>query len=317
MLTASGYDISIEYNRDKVKKDVDFRDYSYEVESVLADGRPVTDSNENTYITNTSQGGGYSITTAVQKGFDNGLELYFGYTNMHQEDVAAMTSAQHSSSYGYQPRGYGEIVPAARSSFMNEHKFVLALSYTTQIIGDNDTTFSLLGIRKSGEPHSITFDGDSFNGRGRDGYDLAYIPTGADDPNVVFSSGQVAQDVMNFVNSKGCISKYAGQIIPRNTCDNPWQGRIDLRITQEIALGDKGHKLVGYLDVQNLYNLLSNSHGWAQEVNYNVSRAIIVDGADDSGRYEISGVDTDDSYFFSTANGQSMWQINFGLAYRF
>ena len=317
MLTASGYDISIEYNRDKVKKDVDFRDYSYEVESVLADGRPVTDSNENTYITNTSLGGGYSLTTAVQKGFENGLELYFGYTNMHQEDVAAMTSAQHSSSYGYQPRGYGELVPAARSSFMNEHKFVLALSYTTQIIGDNDTTFSLLGIRKSGEPHSITFDGDSFNGRGRDGYDLAYIPTGADDPNVVFSSGQVAQDVMNFVNSKGCISKYAGQIIPRNTCDNPWQGRIDLRITQEIALGDKGHKLVGYLDVQNLYNLLSNSHGWAQEVNYNVSRAIIVDGADDSGRYEISGVDTDDSYFFSTANGQSMWQINFGLAYRF
>ena len=317
MLTASGYDISIEYNRDKVRKDVDFRDYSYEVESVLADGRPVTDSNENTYITNTSQGGGYSLTTAVQKGFDNGLELYFGYTNMHQEDVAAMTSAQHSSSYGYQPRGYGEIVPAARSSFMNEHKFVLALSYTTQIIGDNDTTFSLLGIRKSGEPHSITFDGRSFNGSGRDGYDLAYIPTGADDPNVVFSSGQVAQDVMNFVNSKGCISKYAGQIIPRNTCDNPWQGRIDLRITQEIALGDKGHKLVGYLDVQNLYNLLSNSHGWAQEVNYNVSRAIIVDGADDSGRYEISGVDTDDSYFFSTANGQSMWQINFGLAYRF
>ena len=317
MLTANGYDISVEYNRDKVRKDVDFRDYSYEVESVLADGRPVTDSNENTYITNTSLGGGYSLTTAVQKGFENGLELYFGYTNMHQEDVAAMTSAQHSSSYGYQPRGYGEIVPAARSSFMNEHKFVLALSYTTQIIGDNDTTFSLLGIRKSGEPHSITFDGRSFNGSGRDGYDLAYIPTGADDPNVVFSSGQVAQEVMDFVNSKGCISKYAGQIIPRNTCDNPWQGRIDLRITQEIALGDNGHKLVGYLDVQNLYNLLSSSHGWAQEVNYNVSRAIVVSGADDNGKYLISGVDSDDSYFFSTANGQSMWQINFGLAYRF
>ena len=41
----------------------------------------------------------------------------------------------------------------------NKHKFVLALSYTTQIIGDNDTTFALLGIRKSGEPHSITFGG--------------------------------------------------------------------------------------------------------------------------------------------------------------
>ena len=236
---------------------------------------------------------------------------------MEQRDVAAMTSAQHSSSYGYQPRGYGEIVPAARSSFMNEHKMVLALSYTTQIIGDNDTTFSLLAIRKSGEPHSITFNGRSFNGSGRSGYDLAYIPTGVGDPNVVFASDAVANDVMDFVNSKGCISKYAGQIIPRNTCDNPWQGRIDLRITQELALNDKGHKLVGYLDIQNLYNLLSNSKGWAQEVNYNVSRAIDISGADDNGRYLIDGVDTDDSYFFSTSNGQSMWQINFGLAYRF
>ena len=317
MLTQSGYDVSVEFNRDKVRKDVDFKDYSYEVEDTLADGRPVTDSSENTYITNTSFGGGYSFTTAVQKGFDNGLEMYFGYTNMEQRDVAAMTSAQHSSSYGYQPRAYGEIVPAARSSFMNQHKFVLALSYTTQIIGDNDTTFALLGIRKSGEPHSITFGGDSFNGRGRDGYDLAYIPTGVNDPNVVFASADVANDVMSFVNSKGCIAKYAGTIIPRNTCDNPWQGRIDLRITQEIKLGDKGHSLVGYLDVQNLYNLLSNSRGWAQEVGSNVSRAIDIDGADSDGRYLISGVDTDDSYFFSTSNGQSMWQINFGLAYRF
>ena len=317
MLTANGYDISVELNRDIVRKDVDFKDYNYTVEGVLADGRPVTDSNENTYITNTSHGGGYSLTTAVQKSFDNGLEFYLGYTNMEQRDVAAMTSAQHSSSYGYQPRGYGEIVPAARSSFMNEHKMVLALSYTTQIIGDNDTTFSLLAIRKSGEPHSITFNGRSFNGSGRSGYDLAYIPTGVGDPNVVFASDAVANDVMDFVNSKGCISKYAGQIIPRNTCDNPWQGRIDLRITQELALNDKGHKLVGYLDIQNLYNLLSNSKGWAQEVNYNVSRAIDISGADGNGRYLIDGVDTDDSYFFSTSNGQSMWQINFGLAYRF
>ncbi len=134
---------------------------------------------------------------------------------------------------------------------------------------------------------------------------------------MVFASADVANEVMAFVNSKGCISAYAGTIIPRNTCDNPWQGRIDLRITQEIKLGDNGHKLVGYFDIQNLYNLLSNSRGWAQEVNYNVSRAIDIDGADSSGRYLISGVDTDDSYFYSTANGQSMWQINFGLAYRF
>ena len=52
----------------------------------------------------------------------------------------------------------------------------------------------------------------------------------------------------------------------------------------------------------------------------NLGRADITSieaGADDSGRYLIDGVDTDDNYFYSTSNGQSMWQINFGLAYRF
>ena len=120
--------------------------------------------------------------------------MYTGYTNMEQKDVYAMTSAQHSSSYGYQPRANGENVPEARSSFMAEDKFVLALSYTTQIIGDNDTKFSMLGIRKSGEPYSITFDGDAFNGKGRDGYDLAYIPTGVNDPYCLLYTSDAADE---------------------------------------------------------------------------------------------------------------------------
>ena len=316
MQTANGYDFSVEYNLDRTNKDVSFKDYSYEVEGYLADGRPITDSNENTYITNSGDGGGKAFTFTLSKDFDNGIEMYAGYTRMEQEDVSAMTSAQHSSSYGYQPRGYGELYPAARSSFMAENKLVLALSYSSQFFEFGDTRFSLFALRKSGEPYSITLDGNSFNGQGEYGYDLAYIPTGTDDPNVVFSSSDVANDVMAFVNSDGCISKYRGVIIPRNTCDSPYQGRIDLRITQDINLFDD-YKLIAYFDIQNLANLLDDEKGWAQEVSRNVSRAIIIDGADDLGRYNITGVDPDDGYFYSTNNGQSMWQMNLGVTLRF
>ena len=157
---------------------------------------------------------------------------------MEQRDVAAMTSAQHSSSYGYQPRGYGEIVPAARSSFMNEHKFVLALSYTTQIIANNDTRFSLVYWARSGEPYSVTFGGyDSgfANDKAENAYDLAYIPTGVDDPNVVFSSTAVAEAVMAHVNSSG-LAGYKGTHAPRNAFDSPWTRSLDLRITQDINI---------------------------------------------------------------------------------
>ena len=313
--TANGYDITVEYNNDQVKQDVAFKDASFEIESTLADGRVTSDSGENTYLTNTQDGGGHAFTLTASKEFDNGISMYTGYTNMETRDVFAMTSAQHSSSYGYQPRGNGENVPEARSSFMAEDKFVIALSYTAQLIGDNDTKFSLLGIRKSGEPYSITFDGDAYNGKGRDGYDLAYIPTGPNDPKVVFSSAAAATEVMNFVNSS-CASGAKGTIIARNTCTAPTQTRIDMRITQNFDVMD-GHKVIVYLDIQNLMNLLDEDKGWAQEVGSNVSRAIMIDGADAQGRHIMTGADSDDNFFYSTSNGQSMWQMNLGVAYKF
>ena len=316
MLTASGYEIAVEYNYEDVNKDVIFKDADYEEERILADGRPVTDGNQNIYITNSGEGGGYALTTTVGKTLDNGVDIYLGYTKMNVEDVSAMTSAQHDSSYGYQPRGFGEAYPAARSSFMNAHKFVGALTYTTQLIGSNDTKFSLLFTRKSGEPYSVTFDGRSFNGQGRSGYDLAYIPSGVDDPNVVFSSDEVASDVMSYVNSNQCIATHKGSMVPRNSCDGKWSGSLDLRITQDIGIRD-GQKIVVYFDVTNIRNLINDEKGWQQEVSYNQSKGIIISGADDQGRYQITGVDPDDGYFFSTSNGQSMWMMNLGVAYKF
>ena len=178
--------------------------------------------------------------------------------------------------------------------------------------------FSLLFTRKSGEPYSVTFDGRSFNGQGRSGYDLAYIPSGVDDPNVVFSSDEVASDVMSYVNSNQCIATHKGSMVPRNSCDGKWSGSLDLRITQDINLGND-QKVIIYLDITNLLNLIDDERGIIKEYS-NRSRQIILDEDnpyDSQGRYNIVGVDPDDGLFIQNRYGQSSYQWNLGFKYQF
>ena len=108
----------------------------------------------------------------------------------------------------------------------------------------------------------------------RDRYDAAYIPTGASDPNVVFASSSVADAVMAHVNGSG-LASYKGQIVPRNAFNSPWIRTLDLRITQDINIAND-HKVIVYLDVTNLLNLIDDEDGIIREYS-NRSRQIILD----------------------------------------
>ena len=238
---------------------------------------------------------------------------------MDSSDVYPLTSAQAESAYGYTQRFDGENLDATRTSFMVEHKFLATLDYTTQFIGNNDTRFSLVFVRKSGEPYSVTFDEgwDSITGNSRfyGGYSLAYIPKDTTDPNVSFSSTAVADAVMAHVNSTG-LSGYKGTYAPRNEFNSPYYSRLDLRITQDINLFDD-HKVIVYLDLLNLLNWLDDEKGIVKEYSYNTSRQLITDGVTSDGRIKIKGVDPDDSLYIQNNDGQSAYQINLGFKYSF
>ena len=211
------------------------------------------------------------------------------------------------------PKNDGENLRAERSNFMVEHKFISSLDYTTQLIGDNDTRFSLVYVAKSGEPYSVTFDGDSMTD-GNDGYDLAYIPTGASDSKVEFASDAVAAAVMAHVNGSG-LAGYRGTYAPRNAFNSPWIRSLDLRITQDIQVME-GHKVIVYLDITNILNLIDDEKGIVQEYG-NRSRQIELSGISADGKFQISGVDPDDSLYVYNENGQSAYQFNLGFKYQF
>jgi len=319
LLLDNGWDVTFEYNLDQVNKAVFFTDLGLEREGTLADGRGYYGGRGDYRLTNTDEGTTEAFTISGAKQFGD-LNFYAGYTNMRANDIFELTSAQSESSYGRSVRADGENISAARSNFMVEHKFITTLDYTTQIFGNNDTRFSLVYVAKSGEPYSVTFDGydDAFaNDRSDGGYDAAYIPTGASDPNVVFSSAAVAETVMAHVNGSG-LAGYKGQIVPRNAFNSPWIRSLDMRITQDIQVME-GHKVILYLDITNLLNLIDDDKGIVREYS-NRSRQIILDEDnpyDSQGRYNIIGVDPDDGLFVYNQDGQSSYQWNLGFKYQF
>ena len=200
---------------------------------------------------------------------------------------------------------------------MIDEKWIFSLDYTAKLIGDNDTRFSLVYISKSGENFSVTYDTgyNSVGGASYGGYDLAYIPTGAADPKVNFASAGVAASVMEHINNTG-LRNYKGTYAPRNAFQGPDYRRVDLRITQDINVWND-HKLIVYLDVLNLLNLLDDDKGIVEEYSFNNSRQILVNGVDSQGRVNITGVDPDDSLSVVNFNGQSVWQVNLGFKYSF
>ena len=121
---------------------------------------------------------------------------------------------------------------------------------------------------------------------------------------------------MAHVNNTG-LSQYKGGIAPRNAFNSPWNSSLDLRITQDINTGIG--KVILYLDVTNILNLLNDDRGIVREYS-NRSRQIILDEDnpyDSQGRYNIVGVDPDDGLYVYNKDGQSSYQWNLGFKYEF
>ena len=323
-VTASGYSVTLEMNRDRVDQGVFYKDLQLtSTGTTRADGRPVYSSKSpDLYLTNSSQGSADAFSFTIAKSFGD-LKAMYAFSSVDAKDVYPLTSAQAEGVYGNTQRWDGENLKARPSNFMIDSKQILSLDYTTQIFGQNDTRFSLVYVRKSGERFSVVFDEVGYNSVGGSpnfyaDNSLAYIPTGATDPNVVFTSAAVAAQVMSHINNTG-LSNFKGTYAPRNAFEGPKFSKLDLRITQDINVW-RDHKAILYFDFLNILNYLNENKGQVKEYSYNSSRQIVLGGStgvDDQGRYIIKGVDPDDNLNVYNNDGQSVWQMNFGFKYQF
>jgi len=285
-------------------------------------------------LTNGGSFRSHSASFVLSKDFNGGLftdegSAYFslGYAFSDSQDRRNMYNSTAGSNYD-QTAAFDRQNPAASRGFFNSrHNITLSTSFEEKFFGDYGTRFGFTAVARSGRPYSLTFTGSGVFNDSASGSDnaLAYIPTGANDPNVSPSStAGVAQTIADFASNLGCAKKYMGRTIDRNTCSNDWYFDVDLSFSQELPgpgnLFGKKDKIKLYATMDNFLNFLDQD--------WNVQRR-----RDFAGRQDIanvSGVDAQGRYIFTSAAGSttfdadnlvnvssSVWRLKVGVSYEF
>jgi hypothetical protein len=264
------------------------------------------------------------FSTALAKQWDNGISMTMSYAHQDVEENHAGSSSQAQSNYKHNVIQSRNIDFVARGNYEVEHNLKINLGYQAELFAGYKTNINLFFERRSGRPFSwVTGNyrdgdfGDTSDFDTNHAY-LAYIPSGADDPNVNWDESGMSWDELEVHLNKAGISE-RGEILDRNTGTQPWVTTMDLSIKQQIPGISEGHKGEVFLMVDNLANLLNDD--WGVEKNFQYPQQDIYDfgGLDDDGKYTIDkvygGADTRNNSGIVTKS--SGWQMKVGITYRF
>lgn len=286
------------------------------------DGRPIyTDSrafNTDYVLTNVKGKDAESTQFAIglSKSYDNGINWAVGYAYTDAKDVTPMTSSVAFSNYALVAVSDPNNPGLATSNYEIPHRFTFQLGYSAYWWDDNRTSFTLFGARNQGRPYSYTFEGaGNIFGDFIDDRHLLYVPTGPDDPLVVFADTFNQDAFFSFVQSSG-LNKYAGRIAPRNAFNSAWWTFVDLRVEQELPGFREGHKSSAWIQVKNFCNLLNDDWCVLREAGFPRTQPVVgVSLSGDGSQYVYQ------EFLQGTGQGRvtdpSTYEIRMGLTYRF
>ncbi|GAK32559.1 Oar protein [Iodidimonas nitroreducens] len=152
----------------------------------------------------------------------------------------------------------------ASSQFANKHNITVAATFSHDFFEDLSSTLSVFFQARSGRPFSFVFDNNTpttlFGDSDNEERNLFYVPSGPNDPRVDLSALQSAGTLdafFNFLDETG-LSKYAGQIAPRNAFRDDWTKDLDLRFQQDLPTPWRGHKFELFFDIENFLNFIDS-----------------------------------------------------------
>lgn len=228
-----------------------------------------TDTNSDIYLTNSKLGRSYVAVARLRKSFDFGLDAGVNFTYQDIKDQNPATSSTAGSNYAagvsLDPNGpaYGISNDEVKYSFKYD------VSFEREFFGDYKTRIALFGETRIGRPYSFTFRdtaarSTTFGTIGTGTRYLLYVPTGINDPLVVWDNANNAALFDAYVNSTG-LSKYRGKIAPRNAFNSKWFTRIDLHLSQELPTGIGKSRFTLFADIENFTNMLNKKWGQIRE----------------------------------------------------
>ena len=116
-----------------------------------------------------------------------------------------------------------------------------------------------------------------------------------------------------FIQQDDYLNDNRGKYADRYGALAPWRSRWDLRILQDINLGEK-HTIQLSLDILNFGNLINSNWGVVQEPTFNQLLGVSVD----ENNVPTYNFDQDLNRTFTAAtDARSRWQAQFGVRYIF
>lgn len=294
------------------------------------------------YMTNSSKPYEYDFTVSLKRQFGEGLFSYFNVQGLRDElfanlsytysgsyDQNAVTSSQAISQWRYNPvPGNPNNPPLAVSDFSRPNRVVASISETVNYAHGFGTTLSLFYTGTSGAPFSYIYYGD-VNGDGQTENDLLYVPKnvqpGGDINLVTYNSTTRGYDpapasdyakLAAYINGDPYLSKYKGQIVPRNGGRSPWDGQLNLRLAEDIPTV-AGQNIEFTLDILNVLNLLNHNWGWVETVPYGTYTLLNYEGMNGSNQPTFALALPKTGHPWSPDQFYSRWQLQLGARYNF
>ncbi|MBN8820213.1 MAG: TonB-dependent receptor [Sphingomonas sp.] len=286
------------------------------------------DTGQDLLLTNTDYGRGWIGVLRAEKTWDWGLTLGGAYTRQDVRDDTSLTSSQAGSIYGNTAAYDANLSGPGHSNDEVVWAFRYNASFERAFFGDYKTRIDLFGSTRAGARYSYTMQ-DLSGGRsgvfGTAGSALRYlfyVPTGVNDPKVIYDSTATATRIDSIIQSSG-LAGYRGQVAPRNAFRSKAFTRIDLHLEQEVPL-PLGTRFALFADIENFTNLLN--HKWGQQLRSSfpyrktiakVSCVTVGTNTCAQYKYEQPSSDTVLADELVTTNGSSLYAIRIGARFSF
>jgi hypothetical protein len=215
-------------------------------------------------LTNSDQGGSQAYTVQFTRAMKNHWAFYAGYTHTHATEVQPLTSSVAASNFNNRAVINPNDDVAYNSAYVIPDKFVVSATREFNFFKTkySATRLSAIFRAQTGHTYSWVFgSGSDVNNDGRTGNDAFYVPTGPNDPKVVWADTTGAQEAAfwSFVGTTN-LQKFKGQIVPPNNTYSPWQQTLDLHLEQEIPIHHE-LRLTLFADCINFANLIDKKYG--------------------------------------------------------
>lgn len=307
--------MDVDWLHSETKDAAIYIDLSQEVVDTTILGQPIYDfvnGSDNLMLTNARDTPSSDVLSiSFQKDFDFGLDVFIGYAFSDTEDVSPMTSSVAGSNFDNLATLDINDPGVGASNYANPHRFTFKLVYAKEFFAGLRTRFSLFGTAAEGQPQSFVMSGSDLEGDGFFGRHLLYVPTDANDPNVVFEDGFDQAGFFAFVGDND-LSR--GGFVDRNETNAKWSYRMDFRFDQELPTFVDEVKGKVFLKIFNLSNLINDDWGKAND-NQFFSQRVVNASIDDQGRYVY------ERFSHRTVTdlneNRSLWEARLGIEFSF